>query len=304
MDDSLSSESFYQGAKKAAHKAMDDHGRAEYDEFALHAGVAVERLAKAVLVSKNPTYIAEIRNADMMLYLGGHLQMDEKNIRTVGAKDAIARLRKIGVLQGDPQLDLLIEMRNGAAHASTDSDQAKGMISPLAGTIETLLSDLGKTTDTFWERWTDAVKAAVDEQGDQAFRDVQLRIAQARHAFDDRFLGLPPEVKQQALKAPQPRENEWYAHPMVIKKDDAVVLVVTGGECPACTGPALLTFEPIRRDGPKTTYIPNGFGCFLCGFEANGPEEMAAVRAIAGGVATPTLQIPEHMAVGAEMPEI
>ncbi|WP_405910418.1 MULTISPECIES: hypothetical protein [unclassified Streptomyces] len=54
MNGSLSSESFYQGAKKAAHKAMDDHGRPEYDEFALHAGVAVEKLAKAVLAAKNP----------------------------------------------------------------------------------------------------------------------------------------------------------------------------------------------------------------------------------------------------------
>ena len=54
MKDLFSTESFYQGAKKAAHRAMDDHGRAEYDEFALHAGVAVEHLAKAVLFSKNP----------------------------------------------------------------------------------------------------------------------------------------------------------------------------------------------------------------------------------------------------------
>jgi HEPN domain-containing protein len=53
MDDSLSFESFYEGAKKAAHRAMDDHGRGGYDEFALHAGVAVEKLAEAVLVSKN-----------------------------------------------------------------------------------------------------------------------------------------------------------------------------------------------------------------------------------------------------------
>ncbi|MFK0020448.1 hypothetical protein [Streptomyces sp. NPDC090798] len=43
---------------------MDEHGRREYDEFALQGGVAVEKLAKAVLVSKNPLYIAEIRNAD------------------------------------------------------------------------------------------------------------------------------------------------------------------------------------------------------------------------------------------------
>ncbi|MET7761699.1 hypothetical protein ABZS71_06545 [Streptomyces sp. NPDC005393] len=179
MDDSLSFESFYEGAKKAAHRAMGDHGRGEYDEFALHGGLAVEKLAKAVLVSKNPVYIAEPRNEDMLMYLGGHFQVAEDKVRTVGAKEAIARLRKIGVLQADPQLDLLILMRNGAAHASPDSAEAKGMISPLTQTIETLLHHLGKPLGTFWDRWTQAVKAAVNEQEDQVFRDVQLRIAQA-----------------------------------------------------------------------------------------------------------------------------
>ncbi|MCX4608728.1 hypothetical protein [Streptomyces mirabilis] len=278
MDESLSFESFFEGAKKAAHKAMDDHGRPEYDEFALHAGVAVERLAKATLVSKNPIYIAEIRNADMLLHLGGHLQLDEDKIRTVGAKDAIARLRKIGVLQADTQLDLLIEMRNGAAHAAPASAQAKGMISPLARTIETLLDDLGKPLEAFWERWTEAVKADVNEQEDEIFRDVQLRITQARHAFEDRFVGLPAEVKEGALSAPQPRQEEWFAQPMEFKKDGVVVMKTSGGSCPSCGGQGLLTFERIEQTGDKVTYNANGFGCYLCTFEVSGPDEMAAFR--------------------------
>lgn len=280
MNDSLSSESFFQGAKKAAHRAMDDHGRPEYDEFALHAGVAVEKLAKAVLVSKNPVYIAEIRNnsADMVLHVGGHLQLDEERVRTVGASEAIKRLQKIGVLQKDSQLDLLIEMRNGAAHTSPDSILAKGMISPLARTIGTLLNDLGKPLDEFWERWTNAVKNAVNEQEDQVFRDVQLRITQARHAFEDRFVGLPAEVKEGALKAPQPRKEEWFAKPMEIRDGDMLVLKTSGGDCPACGGQGLLTFEPVRHTATETTFTANGFGCYLCNFEVSGPDEMAALR--------------------------
>ncbi|WP_329343743.1 hypothetical protein OG252_45495 [Streptomyces sp. NBC_01352] len=74
---------------------MDDHGRGEYDEFALHGGVAVERLAKAVLVSKNPVYLLEMRNGnpDMLLYLCGHLEMSADKVRTVGAKDSL-RMRR------------------------------------------------------------------------------------------------------------------------------------------------------------------------------------------------------------------
>lgn len=306
MNDSLSSESFFQGAKKAAHKAMDDHGRPEYDEFALHAGVAVEKLAKAVLVSKNPVYLVEPRNEDMLLHFGGHLQVDEEKVRTVGAKEAITRLRKIGTLQADAQLDLLIAMRNGAAHSTPDSTLAKGMISPLARTIETLINDLGKTLGSFWERWTDAVKNAVNEQEDQVFRDVQLRITQARHAFEDRFVGLPAEVKEGALRAPQPGKEEWFARPMEIRNGDMLVLKTSGGDCPACGGQGLLTFEPVRHTATETTFTANGFGCYLCNFEANGPDEMAALRkANTPGMTTsvavthgPTLTSEEQLRLG------
>ncbi|BDM70138.1 hypothetical protein HEK616_36250 [Streptomyces nigrescens] len=274
MDDSLSFESFFEGAKKAAQRAIDDHGRGEYDEFALHAGVAVERLAKAVLISKNPIYIAEIRNADMLLYLGGHLQMDEEKVRTVGAKDAIARLRKIRVLQTDPQLDLLIEMRNGAAHASTASSQAKGMISSLARTIETLLGDLDKPLDTFWERWTEPVKAAVDEREDQELRDMQLRITQARHRFDDRFTGLPKGVKERALREyPAHVQTAWgIAVPL---RDDAPGLMAVA-DCPACSSLALTTLQATAQSDTTLVMSTDGLSCELCSLKLSGVEEVQA----------------------------
>ncbi|MBK3573164.1 hypothetical protein JHN63_04870 [Streptomyces sp. MBT65] len=280
MNDSLSAESFYQGAKKAAHKAMDDHGRPEYDEFALHAGVAIEKLAKAALAAKNPTYVAEIRNnsADMVMFLGGHLPLDEEKVRTVGAMEAIKRLRKIGVLKADPDLDTLIDMRNGAAHAAPDSALAKGMISPLAATIETLLNDLGKPLDEFWERWTDPLKNAVNEQEDQVFRDVQLRITQARHAFEDRFVGLPAQAKEGALNAPQPREEEPYAKPMTVLLNGEIVLRALGGKCPACGGKGLVTFTPDGRTANGNQWSASGFGCYVCSFEVSGREEMAALH--------------------------
>lgn len=281
MDESFSCESFLEGAKKAAHRAMDDHGRKEYDEFALHAGVAVEKLAKALLVSKSPMYLAEMRNnnTDMLLYFGGDLdEIGLDKVRTVGAKEAVGRLRRMKILLPDSDLDLLIELRNGAAHTSPDSTVAKGMISPLARTIETLLNELGKPLDEFWERWTDAVKNAVNEQEDQLFRDVQLRITQARHAFEDRFVGLPAEVKDGALKAPQPRKEEWFARPMEIRDKGRLVLKTSGGDCPACGGQGLLTFEPVRYSATETMFSPNGFGCYLCTFEVNGRDEMAALR--------------------------
>ncbi len=49
----------------------------------------------------------------------------------------------------------------------------------------------GRLLGAFWERWTNAVRDAVNDQEDEVFRDIQLRITQARHAFEDRFVGLP-----------------------------------------------------------------------------------------------------------------
>ncbi|GGS45434.1 hypothetical protein GCM10010270_14150 [Streptomyces violaceus] len=122
------------------------------------------------------------------------------------------------------------------------------------------------------------MKVAVNEQEDQVFRDVQLRIAQARHAFEDRFVGFPPELKESALKAPQPRKEEWFAKPMEVMDGDVLVLKASGGDCPACGGQGLLTFEPVRYTATETMFSPNGFGCYLCTFEASGRDEMAAVR--------------------------
>ncbi|MER6206322.1 hypothetical protein [Streptomyces sp. NPDC001642] len=277
MDVSLSSESFYQGAKNAAHRAMVDHGRPEYDEFALHAGLAVEKLAKSVLVAKNPVFIAEPRNEDMLLHFGGHLTVDEEKVRTVGAKDAIARLRRIGVLRADAQLDLLIALRTGAAHAAPNSTLAKGMVSPLARTIETLLTDLGKPMDDFWERWTQAVTAAVNEQEDQVFRDIQLRITQARHAFEDQFKNLPPGSKELVLTGPQPRPSSWIEF-VEVKAGGGPVFDASGGDCPSCGGPSILTFEPIETTATNTHYRANGFTCSMCSFRVVGQDDMAALR--------------------------
>jgi hypothetical protein len=278
MDDSLSFESFFEGAKKAAHKAMDDHGRPEYDEFALHAGLAVEKLAKAVLASKNPVYITEPRNEDMLLHFGGHLTVAEEKVRTVGAKDAIARLRRIEVLpKKDDQLDLLIALRNGAAHSAPNSTLAKGMISPLARTIETLLNDLGETLDEFWGRWTKAVKDAVNEQEDQVFRDVQLRITQARHAFEDRFNNLPPGSKELVLTGIGPKPP-GSINVVGIEEGGRLILKATGGDCPACGGPSTLTFEPTEVTSTNTHYGVNAFTCSVCTFKVVGPDELAALR--------------------------
>ncbi|GAX55790.1 hypothetical protein [Streptomyces olivochromogenes] len=282
MDDSLSFESFLAAARTAAQKAMDDHARGEYDEFALHGGVAFEKLAKAVLVSKNPAYLVEMRNgnSDMLLYLCGDVDLDAKKVRTVGASEAIARLRRMKVLPQDEQLDQLIALRNGTAH-TTVGDEAKALLPTLAENVETLLKHIGQPMDAFWGRWTSAVNVAVDKERDEIQREVEIKIKQARHLFDDRFKGLPDGAKDGVLGVPPAENGRFWVGDMTVLNGDDVLLVMSQVKCPACTATAMMTLVPTDRMVPRPNFVPEGFICHLCGLNLQGREEMAACGELA-----------------------
>ncbi|MGW5198648.1 hypothetical protein [Streptomyces spiralis] len=272
MDDSLSFESFLRGAGKAAYKAMEDHGRSDYDEFALHGGVAVERLAKAALVKRNPVYLLDTNkgNPDLLLYFGGHLDMDPDKIRTVGAKDAIKRLRTLKVLPPGSQLDKLIELRNGTAH-TTVGDEAKSLLPPLAETIETLLKDVGMSTEQFWGRWTGAVNIAVDKQRNEIQRDVEVRIRGARHLFEDRFKHLPEGTKERALSELPPTHQVIG----ITRGDGATLAVSILVPCPACEGSARVRITPDETEGDLVIRSDHFF-CAWCSLQLDTPEEIEA----------------------------
>ncbi|MGW0854187.1 hypothetical protein [Streptomyces sp. NPDC002690] len=277
MDESLSFESFLGGAKKAAHKAMDDHGRSEYDEFALHAGVAVERLAKAVLVRKNPIYLVEMRNgpSDLLLYFGGHLEIETEKVRTVGAGEALKRLRRVGVLPTDPQLDLLIELRNGTAH-TTVGDQAKALLPTLAETVGTLLTDIEIDFAQFWGRWSSAVHVAIDRHRNEVQRDVEIRIKQARHLFDDRFKGLPTAAKKLALQLDPPDVDFDFPYRSGPRPDTAYMRISIRTPCPACGGNARLGMMAQSMDLADGFCTPDLLACHFCNLELNSAEEIVA----------------------------
>ncbi|MGW2060453.1 hypothetical protein ACWCO9_07150 [Streptomyces sp. NPDC001937] len=271
MDESLSFESFLEGAKKAAHKAMDDHGRGEYDEFALHAGVAVEKLAKAALVAMNPIYIVEMRSGpEMLFHLGGHRTASK--VRTIGASEAIARARTLDILLTDRQLDLLIDLRNGVAH-TTSGEQAKSLLPTLAQTVETLLADLSSPLDAFWERWTTTARLAVDRKRSQMYRDVQVRIRQARHVFEDRFAGLPDHVMDRTQKE-QAQRNEWSLVQVEVNGRPKTS-VISRERCPACSCSAhVLSID--QADSGDAQFDAFALKCPMCQLALEGQAELLA----------------------------
>ncbi|GGR25352.1 hypothetical protein [Streptomyces roseolus] len=294
MDDSLTFESFWAGAKKSAHKAMDDHARGEYDEFALHAGVSVERLCKAVLVSKNPIYIAEMKgSAEMLFHLGGHRVASK--VRTIGAAEAIARLRTLNVLPVDRTLDLLIDLRNGVAHAST-GNQAKGLLSTLAAAVAALHEELDQPLNSFWERWTESARVAIDQAASKVHRDVQVRISQALHRFNDRFEGLPDEARDLIVRAQMSPYNEEL--PVTLDDGRRVVLRLVGTDCPACTSKASVFFDEQAESPNALLMVPRSLKCFTCGLTLDTLDEVHA-----SGVHVKPLMFPSREYVAAEFGE-
>ncbi|MEU6159054.1 hypothetical protein [Streptomyces sp. NPDC047130] len=278
MDDSLSYKSFLTRAQKAAHRAMEDHGRGEYDEFALHAGVAVEQLAKAVLVSKNPVYLLDLNkgNPDLLLYFGGHLEMDVEKVRTVGAADAIKRLRKLGTLPPGPRLDKLIDLRNGTAHAG-GGDGAKTLLPAFAESTALLLMEIAVPVAGFWGRWSSMVNFAVDKQRTEVERDVQIRIRQARHLFEDRFSGLPRDVKERALNNPSPNATPTGIDRFGSPVDGTTYRLLATTLCPACGGEATVALQPTERE-KGTTVSMESFHCVLCSLSLEGSAEVEAAN--------------------------
>ncbi|WP_328673152.1 hypothetical protein [Streptomyces sp. NBC_00328] len=271
MNDSLSFESLFQGAEKAAHKAMDDHGRGEYDEFALHAGVAIERLAKAVLVKMNPLYIASGK-----VQFGG--PQKAAKIYTITVSEALTRLQSLNILKVSDQLRLLIEQRNGTVHASGD-DESKSQIPTLATTIAAMLKHLNIPIDTFWGRWTSAINVAVNKQRSEIERDVQIRIRQARHRFDDRFKGLPQELKERAISLEPHVITAAFDHFVEIDSKTFPSSIMTPGPpCPSCTAETTLLFGMVDRSADQTQYAPDGITCHACRLSLDGFDEMAALR--------------------------
>lgn len=275
MDESLGYEAFYRGAQQAAHKAMEDHGRADYDGFALHAGVAVEKLAKALLVSKNPIYIAEMRgSAEILFHLGGHRKSDK--VRTIGASEAIGRLRMLDVLPVNRQLDLLIDLRNGVAHTSS-TEQSKALLPVLAQTVESLILESDGSLADFWGRWTETSVAAIDQRRTQIERDVLVRVRQARHRFEDRFTGLPEGAKEKVLDAPHVGfDRMMVTNPTTSGGGRTIAFSVHSVTCPACKGAASVTLSP-RSESPSSAILfLDAFTCRYCGLKLDTEEEILA----------------------------
>ncbi|SEC88502.1 hypothetical protein SAMN05216489_01877 [Streptomyces sp. 3213] len=266
MDDVLSVESFLAGARRFAHLAMAAHGRSDHELFALHGGVAVERLVKAALVAKSPALLLEMRGkVDALFHLTG-VKPSAGRVHTVGANESISRLRKLGVLPEDTDLDDLIELRNGVAH-STQGDEGRELLPALARTVEIVLTDLGRDLAAFWGCWTETVRLALDESRTELERDVQVRIQQARNIFADRFDGLPDDFAKRF------RNDQIKPLGFTLMFVDHLLRAEGAVKCPACGNQAAVAMLGRTDGGGSVKFVVDEVGCPMCQLTLVSSEE-------------------------------
>lgn len=261
----------YPGARKFAQSALDALSRDDEQVFLLHAGVSIERLAKAVLAQRSPFLLLEMKgNEDALFQIAG---LEKRNrIRTIGAATAIARLKRLGVLPQvkDTELDELIELRNGIAHLTAAHDGSFDVLAKFVGTSATLLTAWGRTgPEHYWGPHLGLVELTLNEVGEKAARHFSRLIEQARYRLTERVRTLPDSAIEAILKERSVNGALTWPHSRTVLLPHA---------CPACSNSgALLTGPPVLiTSGKPGEAAPRRFVCFICDLDLKSAEELAS----------------------------
>ncbi|MFE4991437.1 hypothetical protein ACFRH4_08805 [Streptomyces mirabilis] len=261
----------FQGAKKFAHSALDAHANNDEEVFLLHAGVSIERLAKAVLAKKSPFFLMEMKGNDDALFQIAGLEQATK-IRTIGATQAIVRLKRLGILPQakDPDLDELIELRNGVAHLLASHDGSFDGLTVFAKTTTTLLDAWGKYgAEQYWGPHHGLVELTLNEAGEKAARHFSRLIEQARYRLAQRTKDFPPATMKAYV------EENSHRRPLTWPESRSVSLP---RKCPACRNfAALFTSAPvlIKRGSPAEAF-PKRLFCLVCHLDLRTAEDLAS----------------------------
>lgn len=264
MDESLSYENLLKGAKKFAGLALQAHHDGDEEVLVLHAGLSIERLMKATLAKANPVLLMEtaaLKDDRALLHFAG-LRLHGERVRTVSATSALARLRAAGWLPKDPELDDLIELRNGVVHLGPEDADSANVLATFGRTTNRLLTRLDLTTAQYWETWTQLIDITLNDQLERVDRDVKQRIEKARHRYANRIKGLPEEAVQLIRDKTAPRGILGFPTP----QDGPIIF--GRATCPVCKNLNAVVLLVAGRLGDATRIERRsayaGYACSLC----------------------------------------
>ena len=273
-------------ASRFAQAAVGDYLNRDWTAFFVHAGTALEHLAKAYLASIHPSLIADGRSFDSLLHAcgrGGLAKIPRESMRTIGATAAVERcglvLPAIANMRQD--LDALVQARNGAVHMGEGSErQAEQSLVALFRASRHMLAEGGWDEATYWGNQSDFVKTQLSDSANEARLHVSQLAAKAKMEFEKRFGGHDAETRQALLSAIVATYS---------KQSDEEQFIY----CPVCETEVLaegaleIEWKPewdrgdfgepvVSGEYPEVTFYPGHMHCRACDLELDGEDEMHA----------------------------
>jgi hypothetical protein len=253
---------------------------------ALHAGMAVEHLAKRYLASIHPVLIAE-NDLDTLLMLSGNAErarLRAYQTKTISATEACRRVKRLlpEFPYQSPRDDFIFTVRNAAAHLGvTETVRVRQAVRVMVRLVDSLLEALEIDADGFWGDSISAVNALRDEVSDEIKAILAAKYSAAASRLAERVSGLDEGQREVILRA-------------VSGQHHYEMEVSQAYTCPVCDQQGWLeceleyigSFEPgLDAAGnpvtlSETALYPRIFYCSACGLqledeevgEANMPE--------------------------------
>lgn len=285
------------GARYHADLALRAYTNDESRAILVNAAFSMEHLSKALLFQTNPAFLVDLRNGhfDSLLHLTGHGEKATRlsTPRTIGAKEALARVSKIiSIGAPRPPLDQLIEIRDGIVHVAAFAE---------ASTLELLIAFLRYCDEVYgaldvpdvdrWGRHCDLVTKLVGQSWSAVQLEVHRKITAAQGNLRELMDKIPESEQAAVIEARQAVLRPFAHRPFLTVGGQRSIGELM--DCPACHHPGALCVVVIEEEydlpkelGPMDrieevasltgVYLnPRGLVCHVCGLSLGSADELS-----------------------------
>ena len=254
------STALFEAAQVFSEEVLHDFEEERWQLFSLHAGAAVEFLAKATLAEANPLLLADASGPTLtstLIALQRPGASGEERVRTVNLDGAMARLRalypQLQVDEGD--IRALSAARNAAVHLGRKSrDRRLPLLLIFLRSCSALLSLTGRHEPSFWGLYR-ALPAIVGDNRPARLTEAQVRIQMARCRSSDSEQREVREARARSAAAVLRQSHEEAA------------------PCPICGCQALYSGDHAKV-GEKMHFQPQDMHCHGCELRLRGVESL------------------------------